>query len=122
METITQHLQKYGKITITTEEYRSTKEPKPVSDRVKEYQAKYRDQIKLTAKENKQRAVDLFGGCCTKCGYSKCMKALHFHHIDPSTKKYKPSALFKKSWDFIVEELDKCVLLCANCHAEEHNE
>ena len=65
------------------------------------------------------------GGKCKICGYNKCMDALHFHHKDPSQKKFGIlDALWgkcKHTEQEIMEEMNKCVLLCANCHAEEHS-
>lgn len=72
----------------------------------------------------KSEAVAYLGGRCSRCGYDKCLGALHFHHVDPSTKTRKISDFArtsKSSWDERKEELDKCILLCANCHAEEHD-
>ena len=72
----------------------------------------------------KQKAVDYKGGKCEKCGYSKCLRALHFHHLNPDDKSFQISEAITKNlipWDLIQEELDKCILLCANCHAEEHD-
>ena len=74
----------------------------------------------------KQKAVDYAGGACVECGYNKSVQALHFHHIDSSTKEF---AIFEsrggkkivRDWDKLVIEIDKCVLLCANCHAELHH-
>lgn len=58
---------------------------------------------------------------CSKCGYSKCIQALHFHHIDPNSKKFTISHSWKTgSEKRILEEISKCDILCANCHAEEH--
>ena len=72
-------------------------------------------------KETKRRGVEYLGGCCKKCGYDKYLGALQFHHRDPSQKD--PS-LFNTwlSFDKLKEELDKCDLLCANCHAETHGQ
>ncbi len=63
------------------------------------------------------------GGSCSKCSYAVNISALHFHHIDSTTKQFKLDAriLSNRSWEAILEEAKKCVLLCANCHAEEHN-
>lgn len=66
----------------------------------------------------KRRAVEYKGGCCQICGYSKCFAALQFHHRDRATKKFHISLTQKTSFDSVKEELDKCDLLCANCHAE----
>ncbi len=70
----------------------------------------------------KQKAIDYKGGECEFCGYNKCNRALQFHHLDPETKDFKLSAdrLRQYSWERIKEELDKCILFCANCHAEIH--
>lgn len=61
------------------------------------------------------------GGECVECGYKKCLSALHFHHIDPNEKDFTISG---KSWSFerLKEEVDKCILLCSNCHIELHEE
>lgn len=74
------------------------------------------------SKDNKQKCVDFLGGKCSKCGYNKCNAALDFHHIDSTIKKYNLGTLMKSiSFDKIKSELDKCVLLCANCHREHHS-
>lgn len=72
-------------------------------------------------KKTKRLAVEYLGGRCKKCGYDKYIGALQFHHRDPSQKD--PVAF--NQWlrfDKLKEELDKCDLLCANCHAEVHGE
>lgn len=60
------------------------------------------------------------GGSCEICGYDKCIAALQFHHTDSTTKEYGLSDN-NRNLDSAKEELDKCQLLCANCHAEMHN-
>jgi 5-methylcytosine-specific restriction endonuclease McrA len=71
----------------------------------------------------KQQMVDYKGGCCQKCGYDKYIGALEFHHINPEEKDFNPSHLKKYTFDDRVKnELDKCVLLCSNCHRETHHE
>jgi hypothetical protein len=67
-------------------------------------------------------AVEQFGGKCQICGYNKCIDALEFHHIDEKTKEESPSYIIMRwSWKRVKLELDKCVLLCANCHREVHH-
>jgi hypothetical protein len=66
------------------------------------------------------RAVTYLGGCCFKCGYNKSIAALDFHHKDPSEKDFQISSGKYRRWELIRPELDKCVLLCANCHREVH--
>jgi len=64
--------------------------------------------------------VEMLGGKCKICGYNKCVDGLHFHHEDPSVKEFNIS--YTTNWDKIKEEIKKCKLLCANCHAEVHHE
>jgi len=65
----------------------------------------------------------LHGGCCVKCGYSKAITALQFHHRDPSTKVKMVSQLIREhNFTAAQEEADKCDLLCANCHFEVHEQ
>lgn len=71
----------------------------------------------------KQMALDYKGNCCCKCGYNKSHRALEFHHIDAKSKSFTISSKgHTYSWNKVKEELDKCILLCANCHAEIHEE
>lgn len=68
----------------------------------------------------KQTLVDEAGGQCGLCGYSRCVAALQFHHLDPAQKTWAVSN-YSRSLDFLREEAAKCVLLCGNCHVEvEH--
>ena len=71
-------------------------------------------------KELRERAVAYKGGRCTICGYDKSAAAFDFHHIDPLEKDFSISERMT-SWDAIVRELDKCVLLCCRCHREVHD-
>lgn len=69
--------------------------------------------------ERKLRAIDYKGGKCKKCGYKKNPYALDFNHINPKEKSGEVGKIIaKRSWDIAVRELDKCELLCANCHRE----
>lgn len=70
----------------------------------------------------KEKALEYKGNSCCKCGYGRCKKALEFHHVDPSEKDFELSSKWhNKSWDLIKAELDKCILVCANCHREIHD-
>lgn len=61
------------------------------------------------------------GGKCMLCGYDKCSRALSFHHLDPSKKDFGLSERgLTRSWERIKKEIDKCILVCANCHMELH--
>jgi len=68
----------------------------------------------------KQQSIDYKGGKCSICAYSKCTKALEFHHLDPTQKDFVISSV-SKSFEAIKYELDKCILVCANCHREIHD-
>lgn len=68
----------------------------------------------------KQLAVEYLGGKCVDCGIETDQYAIYdFHHIDPMMKDFSMGKSFK-SFDKIKTELDKCVLLCANCHRVRH--
>lgn len=75
--------------------------------------------VRRSYQKSKVRAVVYKGGTCVDCGYSRCLGALHFHHRNPSDKDFTISG-HNWSWDRIRAELDKCDLVCANCHAERH--
>ncbi len=70
----------------------------------------------------KKLCVDYKGSKCIRCDYNKCLDALEFHHTNPNTKDFNIS---EKRTKFLTEEikkeLDKCILLCSNCHREEHS-
>jgi hypothetical protein len=67
----------------------------------------------------KRRLVEEAGGRCVACGYERCIAALHFHHLDPATKSFAVAgAGITRSLAVSRAEAAKCILLCANCHAE----
>lgn len=71
--------------------------------------------------ENKKKQVEFFGGKCKICGYDKCHNALEFHHLDPTIKEESPSSLRQVTDELRWKsELEKCILLCSNCHREVH--
>ena len=70
-------------------------------------------------KDKKQKLVDMLGGKCTICGYSKYVGSLDFHHLDRKTKEFGIASKGNtNSWAKVVAEAKKCVLLCKNCHGE----
>jgi len=77
----------------------------------------------VAIQQNKKiQAVNYKGGKCVKCNYSKYVGALEFHHPDPSKKDFTIAQRKNCSLEAIKSELDKCILLCKNCHAELHFE
>ena len=66
-------------------------------------------------------AVEYKGGSCENCGYNRCLEALEFHHLDPKEKDFGISSKgYARSWERVKIEIEKCALLCANCHREYH--
>lgn len=85
------------------------------------------------ARRNKALAIEYKGGKCNDCSQVVHQAAFEFHHLDPSTKAKKSatSKVRKEPTHFLFDgvnglsieaeiELDKCVLLCANCHRVRH--
>lgn len=70
--------------------------------------------------ELKRQAVEYKGGCCIVCGYNRYFGALVFHHLDPETKDFTICQRRFRSILKIKNELDKCALLCINCHRRLH--
>lgn len=69
----------------------------------------------------KEKLVEYKGGKCEICGYDKCLNALDFHHKNKEEKSFAlNSANYNRSFEELKKEVDKCVLVCANCHREIH--
>lgn len=82
-------------------------------------------QSKIRYRDNKIKAIHLLGDKCTECGIpydNKNAAIFHFHHIDPSKKESILARKFTGNFEKALEELKKCVLVCANCHIMLHNE
>lgn len=77
------------------------------------------DAVAQRRRKVKRILVEEAGGACRVCGYSRSIAALHFHHVDPATKRF---GLAQKGHTVGIhlarEEAAKCILLCANCHVE----
>jgi len=94
-----------------------TKDKRKYADRA-EYLKKAVDKRR---KIIRQKSIEFKGNKCAICGYNKCIKALEFHHLDDKQKDFGISAKgYTRSWDKVKKEIDKCILLCANCHREVH--
>ena len=95
--------------------------------RGKDYQYKecklcFRDRMNESTFAKKKYLVELLGGQCVRCGYDKTIRALVFHHPDPSQKEFGVGARWSSNLARLEVEVRKCILLCANCHIEEHSE
>ena len=74
-------------------------------------------------RERRLLLIQRKGGCCERCGYNRNNAALAFHHITPAAKSF-PIDLRSCSntcWQSLLDEAEKCMLLCLNCHSEIHN-
>lgn len=78
--------------------------------------------IRRSRRKTKEKAVAKLGGKCVRCSYDKSLRALEFHHIDPEQKDIQISMSKNNAWEKIEKELEKCILVCSNCHAEIHEE
>ena len=74
----------------------------------------------------KRKAMTLKGNKCSKCGVKyngKNAAMFEFHHNNPSEKEYQVTHMFvNKAWEKVLKELEKCSLLCCNCHNLEHSQ
>ena len=68
----------------------------------------------------KLRAIEYKGGVCFKCKTIVHPAAFDFHHVSKEEKHKDPGLMMSHSDESLFKELDKCILLCANCHREEH--
>jgi len=70
----------------------------------------------------KRKCVEYKGGRCQICGYDGCTAALEFHHLDPKIKEKNIFNISSWKWKRVKKELDKTILMCANCHRKVHYE
>lgn len=96
-------------------EYRLSRERKYRATHKKEI----RDYFRNFHKRRKQELVDRLGGKCIDCGWSGPLPAFDFHHKDSTQKDFNLSKTYKKMEE-VIAEIDKCVLLCSNCHRVRH--
>lgn len=70
-------------------------------------------------KNRKKKLVEHFGGKCQICSYKKCITALTFHHLKPEDKSFGIAESGAcRTWEALLQEAKKCILLCCRCHAE----
>ena len=96
---------------------------RPGSTRCQQCLAIQYQRVKKHSQSYKRKAVQYLGGKCVDCGLqTDFMSVYDFHHQDASTKKDGVASLIDayKPWRVVQAELDKCVLLCANCHRIRH--
>lgn len=96
------------------------------AEKARSWRESNKEYIRNKQRETKQRrklqAIEYKGGRCEHCGNKYHPAVFEFHHKDPDIKIKDPSKMLTHSWKALEKELDKCLLLCANCHRLEHHE
>lgn len=91
---------------------------------VKKYNINNRDRVLNYEQANREKKREIihkqYRKKCVKCNEDR-IYLIDFHHIDPSTKLFNPLNNYQRSLKSIIEEIKKCVCLCANCHREFHH-
>ena len=78
--------------------------------------------VKANRAKKRKILVEAGGGKCKVCGYNRCIRNLHFHHLDPKEKEFGLSSVGNGlSLEKAMEEMKKCILVCSNCHGEIHS-
>ncbi len=77
------------------------------------------DKVRVRREAKKRSLIISLGGACQICGYDKIMRNLAFHHLSDKEMGLCTRG-FQLSWDKILLEVEKCVLVCHNCHGEIH--
>lgn len=83
---------------------------------------RYKDAHKRGRVRNKALILELKKNGCTSCGYNVHPDCLEFHHADSAKKDSTISNAIRDNWSVkrLLAEVEKCILLCANCHRLAH--
>ena len=107
----------FGWSRVVLIKYLKTRHPKNISE--EELKKRRINQVVSWRKRTKEKLVKYKGGKCQGCGYDKYIGCLDFHHVDPTQKDIAISGA-TISFERLKKEVDKCVLVCSNCHGEIH--
>lgn len=104
---------------------KSTRDPAKENLRQSRYYMKHRETIirRLRGRNKSfRKSVNEYklSSGCSACGFNELAEALVFHHLDKSTKLHNVSKMGLWPDDLVVKEIEKCVILCENCHRELH--
>jgi hypothetical protein len=95
------------------------------AEKAKAWRLANKEYVLVKQREDKRKrkleAIDYLGNRCWSCNEQFHPAIFEFHHLDPSTKDRDPSKMLSLSWVRLSAELDKCALLCANCHRLVHH-
>lgn len=83
--------------------------------------ARRQEVVNETNRKRKRKIVDHFGDKCLDCNQTFPQYVYQFHHLDPTEKDVNPSYAMTQRPSKMWEELNKCVMLCANCHLIRHH-
>lgn len=76
--------------------------------------------VKARRRRLKELTIAYMGGKCLKCSFDGHPASFNAHHVDPTKKEIRVGSGDTYSWQKLKTELNKCMLLCANCHSEVH--
>lgn len=104
------------------------KHPERVKEQDRKYKEKNKEVLKIKSskwqkekgRKNKLKAIEYKGNVCFDCGNTFPQCCYDFHHINPNEKDFTISRINGRTFENIKPELDKCILLCANCHRIRH--
>lgn len=85
------------------------------------WKQKHAEQCRRRSRQRKLDGIEYLGGKCVDCGGVYHPAIYEFHHLDPSIKDSDGSDFVQRRKETMLKELDKCVLLCANCHRMRHH-
>jgi hypothetical protein len=88
-------------------------------NRTKEAKDRRYQRVKEWRKNTKQKLFEGFGECCGECGVKDHPTIYDFHHVNPDEKEFSFSGKIA-SWETLLKEVEKCVMLCAPCHRKLH--
>src|SRR5882724_4487450 len=77
------------------------------------------ESVSESRRKKRIKIITLMGSKCSSCGYFKCQRALELHHVNRNEKSSTFRSILSWTWKRILKELERCILLCANCHREE---
>ena len=81
---------------------------------------KHREWIYNRRRERKKQLIEKFGDKCADCGGSFHPACYDFHHVNPEDKGFEIAPGLDRNWEVILEEVEKTVMLCSNCHRIRH--
>jgi len=121
-----EYYQKNKKAIIEASKQKYLKDPQKFLTYQKEYRKKNKALISQKLKNKRYKvlieAIEFLGGECNKCKQKFDPVCYDFHHVDPNNKEFTIGDNMLLAKHRIQKEVEKCILLCANCHRLTHKE